>query len=70
MEFVRALAHEDLSPLAVRGYTRDVELFLDWYAHNELDRLSAVDLIHYRQRLVDEARRQIVQEYARCREAL
>jgi hypothetical protein len=46
VEFVRALAHEDLSPLTVRGYARDVELFLDWYAPNELDKLSAVDLIH------------------------
>jgi site-specific recombinase XerC len=56
VEFVRALAREDLSPLTVRGYARDVELFLDWYAPNNLDKLSAVDLIHYRQHLADQAR--------------
>jgi len=56
VEFVRALAREDLSPLTVCGYARDVELFLDWYAPNNLDKLSAVDLIHYRQHLADQAR--------------
>ena len=54
VEFVRALAREDLSPLTVRGYGRDLELFLDWYAPNKLEKLSAVDLIHYRQHLADE----------------
>ena len=38
-------AREDLSPLAVRGYARDVALFLDWYTPNKLEKLSAVDLI-------------------------
>lgn len=53
-EFVRALAREDLSPLTVRGYARDVELFLQWYAPHKLEKLTAVDLIHYRQHLTDE----------------
>jgi hypothetical protein len=44
-EFTRALAREDLSPLTVRGYARDVALFLDWYTPNKLEKLSAVDLI-------------------------
>jgi site-specific recombinase XerD len=54
VEFARALAREDLSPLTVRGYASDVALFLDWYAPNKLEKLSAVDLIHYRQHLADE----------------
>ena len=29
-EFVRALAREDLSPLTICGYPRDVKLFVDW----------------------------------------
>src|ERR1039458_6643537 len=53
-EFVRALAREDLSPLTLRGYARDVKLFVDWYAPNKLEKLSTVDLIHYRQHLADE----------------
>ena len=53
-EFVRALAREDLSPLTVRGYAQDVNRFLDWYKPNQLEELSAVDLIHYRQHLADE----------------
>jgi site-specific recombinase XerD len=53
-EFVRALAREDLSPLTVRGYARDVALFLDWYVPNKLEKLSIVHLIHYRQHLADE----------------
>jgi hypothetical protein len=35
--FVCALGREDLSPLTVRGYARDLALFLDWYAPNELE---------------------------------
>jgi site-specific recombinase XerD len=31
-----------------------VELFLQWYAPHQLERLTAVDLIHYRQHLADE----------------
>jgi site-specific recombinase XerD len=53
-EFVCALGREDLSPLTVRGDARDVALFLGWYAPNKLEKLSALDLIHYRQHLGDE----------------
>ena len=53
-EFVPALAREDLSPLTVRGYGHDLELFLDWYAPKKLENLSFVDLVHYRPHLADE----------------
>jgi len=53
-EFSRTLAREDLSPLTVRGYARDVELFLEWYAPHKLEKLTAIDLIHYRGHLAGE----------------
>lgn len=50
-EFSRALAREDLSTATVRGYRQDLDLFLRWYAPNKLEKLTAVDVLHYRQHL-------------------
>jgi len=33
--FVCALNREDLSPLTIRGYARDIALFLGWHAPNK-----------------------------------
>jgi hypothetical protein len=33
----------------VRGYARDVGDFLRWYGAAALERLSVVDLVHYRE---------------------
>ena len=54
VDFAHTMTREDLSPLTVRGYTRDVELFLHWYVPKKLEKLSAVDLLQYRQHLTDE----------------
>jgi hypothetical protein len=35
--------------LTVRGYERDVGDFLRWYGAAALERLSVVDLVHYRE---------------------
>jgi site-specific recombinase XerD len=38
----------------VRGYARDVGDFLRWYGAAALERLSVVDLVHYREHLIRE----------------
>jgi site-specific recombinase XerD len=52
--FRRALTREDLATLTVRGYARDVGDFLRWYGAAALERLSVVDLVRYRERLIRE----------------
>ena len=52
--FRRALTREDLATLTVRGYARDVGDFLRWYGAAALERLSVVDLVHYRDHLIRE----------------
>jgi integrase/recombinase XerC len=49
--FRTALAREDLAALTRRGYESDVIDFLRWYGAAALERLSVVDLMHYRQHL-------------------
>ncbi len=52
--FRNALAREDLAALTRRGYASDVADFLRWYGADALERLSVVDLLHYRQHLAKE----------------
>jgi site-specific recombinase XerD len=52
--FRRALTREDLATLTVSGYARDVGDFLRWYGAAALERLSVVDLVHYRDHLIRE----------------
>ena len=49
--FQKDLARQDLAALTVRGYGTDVADFLRWYGSTSLDRLSTVDIQHYRQHL-------------------
>jgi len=49
--FQKELARQDLAAVTVRGYRTDVADFLRWYGSAALDRLTRVDLLHYRQHL-------------------
>lgn len=60
--FLESLAREDLSPATVRGYRYDLRHFLAWHGTVQadafgLDRLTAFDLIAYRQHMVAAGRR-------------
>ena len=50
-DFQKELARQDLAAVTVRGYGTDVADFLRWYGSAALDRLTRVDLLHYRQHL-------------------
>jgi site-specific recombinase XerD len=60
LEFARELAARDLSPVTARGYLHDLGRFREWVAGSRggsaksvpLHRITAVDLINYRQHLV------------------
>jgi site-specific recombinase XerD len=55
-EFSQSLRDHDLSPVTARGYGHDLERFRAWMEQSgspkELHRITAVDLINYRQHLV------------------
>ena len=55
-EFRRALAREDLALSTVRAYRSDLEIFFRWYAPHQVETLTSVNLIGYRQYLSDERR--------------
>jgi hypothetical protein len=57
-DFVGRLRRDDLAPATVRGYRYDLERFLRWFsqakgAASRLEKLSMLDLINYRQHLVN-----------------
>ena len=52
--FLKQLCREDLSPMTVRGYHSDLQLFLRWYESLALEQLSAVDVRNYRRHLAGE----------------
>ena len=52
--FLKQLRREDLSPMTVRGYQSDLQLFLRWYAFRALEKLSAVEVMNYRRHLAGE----------------
>ena len=52
------LGRDDLAPATVRGYRYDLEQFLRWFSQvkgssSRLEKLSILDLINYRQHLVN-----------------
>jgi site-specific recombinase XerD len=54
--FTEAMKREDLSPVTVRGYVSDLEMFFAWLKQSRgvklgLDQISTIDLINYRQHL-------------------
>jgi len=49
--FLKQLRREDLSPITVRGYHSDLQLFLRWYESPVLEKLTTVDVINYRRHL-------------------
>jgi len=49
--FLKQLRREDLSPMTVRGYQSDLQLFLRWYASPALEKLTAVDIMNYHRHL-------------------
>jgi site-specific recombinase XerD len=49
--FLTQLRREDLSPMTVRGYQSDLQLFLRWYESPALEQLSALDVMNYRHHL-------------------
>ena len=49
--FLLQLRREDLSPLTVRGYRNDLQLFVRWYESPALEKLTAVDVMNYRRHL-------------------
>jgi integrase/recombinase XerC len=59
-DFGRSLEERDLSPVTAHGYRHDLDRFRQWIEHSRgaagdgvpLSRLTAVDLINYRQHLV------------------
>jgi site-specific recombinase XerD len=59
-DFVRSLEERDLSPVTARGYRHDLDRFRQWIEHSRraasvgvpLARITAAELIHYRQHLV------------------
>jgi hypothetical protein len=57
-DFVGRLRRDDLAPARVRGYRYDLEQFLRWFSQTKgsasrLEKLSILDLINYRQHLVN-----------------
>ena len=57
-DFVGRLRRDDLAPATVRGYRYDLEQFLRWFSQakasaSRLEKLSILDLINYRQHLVN-----------------
>jgi site-specific recombinase XerD len=59
-DFVGRLRRDDLAPATVRGYRYDLEQFLRWFSRvkdssSRLEKLSILDLINYRQHLVNVA---------------
>ena len=59
-EFATSLANSGLAPLTVRTYRHDVSLFLKWFAaikggESKLSDLTTVDVMSYRQHLVNVA---------------
>jgi site-specific recombinase XerD len=56
--FLSNLQREDLSPATVRGYRYDLAHFHNWFtaltgSKNQLNKLTAFDLISYRQHLIN-----------------
>jgi Phage integrase, N-terminal SAM-like domain len=56
--FVCRLRRDDLAPATVRGYCYDLQQFLRWFSQakgssSRLEKLSILDLINYRQHLVN-----------------
>jgi site-specific recombinase XerD len=56
-DFLGQLQRDDLAPATVRGYRYDLRLFLRWFNHAKgsparFEKLSAIDLINYRQHLL------------------
>ena len=56
--FIESLRRDDLSPLTVRGYHNDLHHFLTWFSETKgaalrLEKLTIIDLINYRQYLVN-----------------
>jgi site-specific recombinase XerD len=59
-DFARGLEEHDLSPVTARGYRHDLDRFREWIEQSQgtvgsaiaLARITAVDLINYRQHLV------------------
>jgi integrase/recombinase XerC len=59
-DFARGLEERDLSPVTARGYRHDLDRFREWFEQSRggapkgvpLSRITAVDLINYRQHLV------------------
>jgi len=49
--FLRALGREDVAAVTVRGYQRDLGVFAAWYTGHPIEKLTASDLIHFRQHL-------------------
>jgi integrase/recombinase XerC len=52
---LKQLHSEDLSPVTVRGYRSDIEVFLRWYEAAPLHKLTPVDLVNYRSHLAGAA---------------
>jgi site-specific recombinase XerD len=57
-DFVSRLRRDDLAPATVRGYRYDLQYFLRWFSQakgssSRLEKLSILDLINYRQHLVN-----------------
>ena len=57
-DFVGRLRRDDLAPATVRGYRYDLEQFLRWFSQakgsaSRLEKLAILDLINYRQHLVN-----------------
>ncbi len=57
-DFLNQLQRDDLAPATVRGYRYDLHQFLRWFNRAKgppvrLEKLSALDLINYRQHLVN-----------------
>jgi site-specific recombinase XerD len=55
-DFLSQLQRDDLAPATVRGYRYDLRHFLRWFNHVKgparFEKLSALDLINYRQHLI------------------
>jgi site-specific recombinase XerD len=49
--FLKALGHEDVASVTVRGYRSDLRLFAAWYDGQPFEKLTASDLAHFRQYL-------------------
>jgi site-specific recombinase XerD len=56
-DFTAAMKREDLSPVTVRGYLSDLEMFMVWLKQLRgtklrLNQITTIDLINYRQHLI------------------